>query len=172
MNNSSLQNQINPQPTLDLEPIRSRGPAALDTTGCPRILKAILRELQVVWENTMRESITLSSLNLFASTQGSPGGNQRIPSTGNLTVAKFDLYLEGHDRPHWFTVRPPHTVQAQFQEDLPTINHLLQKAGIRVATTIAIILLGLATALAPALGDGDGDDDDCSSDRHSCCLCP
>ncbi len=88
---------------LDLEPLRSLGSDALDTTGFPAIIKIILREIEITWDNAFHEVTVRRADDLFDSASVKGPAADPIPPTGRITRAVFIVYFA--DSPYPVTVQ-------------------------------------------------------------------
>ncbi len=161
------------QPTIlyrvlvNLHLIRKLGPACLNTDGLPNAKKARLTKLAIDSRTSSHDKTILESDNLLDPKHP----NTRIPKTGKLDEATFEVDFQGSGTPHGVSLKEPDTVTLEFPEDGPAFLTWLHRTGLlvskRAARTCAAILIAIATALAPAMSDNDGDDDDPDCDRSS-----
>ena len=152
---------------VTLDPLRDKGPAALDARGAPAIKDVTLHRLALAWDNTRCDQTILESDDLLKmATAKTP-----IPQVGHLASATFKFHPANADDPHFFTVQPPNKVALQCAADGPHVFAWLDQNGLRllsnITSAVVAILLAIAAALAPCMGDGDGDDDDPDGDRLS-----
>lgn len=156
-----------PPEILTLDPLYTDGPDALDTHDVPGLSDATLCEVEIRWKNSAFGVTIRKAEDLFADAAQLP----LAPPATTITQATFELHFEDSPRPHRVTIRPPQNLILEFPDDRPRIAPWLSQRRFRrpptALSTLAALLIALATAVAPALDDDDGDDDDAPTDRHT-----
>ncbi|HEV2211023.1 MAG TPA: hypothetical protein VG167_19800 [Verrucomicrobiae bacterium] len=156
--------QTPPQFVFNLNALRSLGPAALDHKRNPAIQDIKLRELSIAFDDPLHHEITIRADNILDPTHPPI----KIPRNGRLSRAKFEVQCTSASAPQALTIEPPTTLTIECAACLATLLAWLQHTGFAAlrttASTLAPILLALATLIAPALSDNDGDADDFGSD--------
>jgi hypothetical protein len=156
---------------LDLEPLRSLGPDALDTTGFPAIIAIILRELEIAWASGFHQITIRRADDLFNCPDEHGILGNPIPKTGALVRAVFDVQFADCPKPRPVEIRVPHILKIVRASDADLLEPWLVKRGFRTLQKLShfvmVMLLALVTAAAPAFDDDptDNADDDNNCER-------
>ena len=97
--------------TYTLEPLRTEGPDALDSSGIEGIVRIVLREIEVDLENGNHEVITRAATDLFEGGANTSACPEAVPKRGTLARAVFELQFAGSAKPRPVEVRPPNTLK-------------------------------------------------------------
>ena len=101
---------------VNLELLKLKGQAALDCSDIPGLLKVVLREVHVRFENFDCESVALFSHDIFQS-HPQDADPDLFPPDSTITRAVFDLYLFDSPIPRPVAIEPPFTIQPAHSSD-------------------------------------------------------
>ena len=152
--------------SLTLEPLRTHGADALDTTHLPAIIRIVLREIEITWTNVFHRITICRADDLFDCTDEQGLRGNPIPESGILIRAVFDVQFADSPIPRPVEIRAPHILKLVRGSDADLLEPWLIKSGFRTTQKfshfLAATLLIIVTALAPAFDDDptDADDDD------------
>ena len=111
-----------------LEPLRTEGAEALDTSGLDGLHKVVLRELEIAWNGGRHEVITWEAEDIFRSAPAS-----LAPHDGTLARAAFDFHFAGSPKPRPVQIRLPNLLKLGRHCDLRLVDRFLCERGFRVA---------------------------------------
>lgn len=100
---------------VTLEPLRNEGQDALRPGGSIR--HARLRELESYWRNAPDDITIRKADDLFARAEEVGDAYGPVQPKAMLARATLDLDIEGVERPHRVSLRPPHTVTFESPAD-------------------------------------------------------
>ncbi len=117
--------------TYTLEPLRTEGLDALDAADIEGIVKIVLRELEIAFDNGNQEIITRAANDIFQSGAPNAARLEAVPKCGTLSRAIFDLQFTGSDKPRPVEVRPPNILKFGRRCDAQLVQRWLAKRGFR-----------------------------------------
>jgi hypothetical protein len=112
-----------------LEPLRTEGPACLETEGLPGIEHITLREVRIAFPNLERQAITFRVRDVFACIAENPDRNALFHS-GTLDRAVFQVRFADSPRPRTVSIILPNILKLTRHADAPIIGCWLEHAGL------------------------------------------
>src|ERR1043166_1015937 len=116
---------------LTLEPLRAEGPDSLDTQGIPGIVKIILCEIEIAWDNTFHEITITRSDNIFAAASADAASHDPIPEGCILVHAIFFLQFTDSPNPRQGEIRPPYQLSLASPSDAAVVERWLEQRGFK-----------------------------------------
>ncbi len=138
------------QDLITTEPLRHKGPAALDLYGITAFKKIVLSTCKLTIKG-------LYPLQLILSGPGILTILHLLPSYAEITTAIFDVTRQGSDQSHKIEVTPPDTLTPEDPADLPPFRQFALAHGILRASAQAALALLLALVPPPLLHTDDAD---------------
>jgi hypothetical protein len=117
------------QDRITLEPLRILGRDALNIQGLQPIVKIILRELDITWDNEFHQLISTTADDIFNCTTAEGVPFQLIPTYGKLTRADFDIHFANSPEIQTIEIRPPYTIILPPGCDAQVIERWLSQTG-------------------------------------------
>ena len=106
---------------INLEQIRLLGRAALDCSAIPNLLRAVLREVRIAFDNLAHENLILLAEDIFMA--AAEDGPDLFPMACSVTRAVIDFYFSDSPQPHSVVMEPPFTIELNGPSDtVPILN--------------------------------------------------
>lgn len=127
------ENYFSSRRTYTLEPLRSSGQESLEPDGAGDIVKIVLRELEIAWDNPLLGRTIREADDLFARpAEANAVFGDAISGAGRLTRATFDVHFCNSARPRPVQIRLPNVLKVGRHCDAQSVDRWLCRRGFRL----------------------------------------